>query len=337
MKKHLIAVAVASTLAAPVMAQNVTLSGRIDASVGRAVNSSDVTTTRVASGLLTTNQIVLQATEDLGGGLKANFISASSFASDDNATFDFGSRGTMVGLSGAFGSVAIGKSTGSMLNSTTTSGVTGNIGNLTLLSNTARPDNAVHYTTPNMSGVTLGLVYSAGASAQEANPKVEGFTEISGSFTAGALQIRAARAETKNVNQTYSASTSIFGTVSTAATVTDAKVTETGADVNYNMGFARLNARIVTRDLDNSGNANNEFTDTGVGVAFPLGNGLTAIADYRDFNSKTDTSDYNVISLGLVKDLSKRTNAYAVYVARDNDTAADKKQSLLAIGLRHNF
>ena len=72
MKKHLLAIAVASAVAVPAMAQ-VSISGRIDTSIQRAEDSAGKSTTRIDSNLLTTNEIVIAGTEDLGGGLKAGF------------------------------------------------------------------------------------------------------------------------------------------------------------------------------------------------------------------------------------------------------------------------
>jgi len=89
MKKSLLAVAVAAAL--PVVAHaQVTLSGRIDTAV---VNSKSSSTGKTATGLssstLTTNQLVLQGSEDVVGGMKANFIINSQFASDEKAALDW--------------------------------------------------------------------------------------------------------------------------------------------------------------------------------------------------------------------------------------------------------
>ena len=59
MKKHLIAAAVAATLAVPAMAQ-VSISGRIDTSITTtSKNSVGSSQTTIASGIISTNQLVL--------------------------------------------------------------------------------------------------------------------------------------------------------------------------------------------------------------------------------------------------------------------------------------
>lgn len=90
MKKHLIAVAVASAIAAPAMAQTVTLSGRLSMEVGAwgatgatAGSASDFRSrTRVAD---TASRITFAASEDLGGGLKAG-IYCETGINVDNAS-----------------------------------------------------------------------------------------------------------------------------------------------------------------------------------------------------------------------------------------------------------
>ncbi len=70
MKKHLIAAAVAATLAVPAMAQ-VSISGRIDTSITTtSKNSVGSSQTTIASGIISTNQLVLKGAEGLGGALR---------------------------------------------------------------------------------------------------------------------------------------------------------------------------------------------------------------------------------------------------------------------------
>jgi len=79
MKKHVLAAALASAFAAPVVAQNVTMSGTLDVNPysqtktfigGTTPETRKSTTTSNGSGW-STSVINFTATEDLGGGLKA--------------------------------------------------------------------------------------------------------------------------------------------------------------------------------------------------------------------------------------------------------------------------
>lgn len=85
MNKSLIALAALAALAAAGTASaqsTVTIYGRMDASVGN--NKVDTTsTTQLFSGNLTTSRLGFRGTEDLGGGLMANFQLESALTVDD--------------------------------------------------------------------------------------------------------------------------------------------------------------------------------------------------------------------------------------------------------------
>jgi predicted porin len=75
MKKSIIALAALASLTAAGTAaaqSSVTLYGRMDASIG-SERVDDVSTTKLYSGNLTTSRLGFRGSEDLGGGLKANF------------------------------------------------------------------------------------------------------------------------------------------------------------------------------------------------------------------------------------------------------------------------
>jgi len=354
MKKHLIAAAVAAAVAVPAAAQ-VTVSGRIDTSYGSAKNGAGVSTNRITSSVLVTNQLTLSGSEDLGGGLKANFNITTGFASDaansttadtqvataadaDNktvSTFNLGDRGMQVGVSGGFGAIDIGRTTGTMLNSTTASGVTGNIGNLSTLD--ARPNNMVSYTSPSISGLTVRGIMAVGS---ETKPTTGKHTELSAQYANGPVLVRVAQASYKDVSiAAAAASTTIFGGTSGGSALTDAKIKETGAQLDYDLGMAKVNIRYQKRDHTNSGNLAKDFDQYGVGASVPLGGGLSVNVDYVDQDSKTDASDLSIISATLVKSLSKRTNVYLAIASKDNDSGATNPQTerLTAVGVRHSF
>jgi predicted porin len=300
MKKHLIAAAVAGALAVPAMAQ-VTISGRIDTSVQSVDNGTD-TATAVNPSLLTTNQIVISGSEDLGGGLKARFVISSPFNSSSNSDLDFGQRGMAVYVGGGFGEIEIGRTPGTMFNSTTASGVTGNMGNLG--TRNARPNNVVGYTTPSMGGVTARVVHGVGVETPGATANDDSQTEVSVEYKGGPVLVRLAHAKYDN----------------TAA----GDLTETGGQIDYDFGMAKVNARYMDReDVDKQ---------YGVGVAVPLGSGLTASIDYRNIDADAGTESTRT-SATLVKALSKRTNVYAAYYKEGKDAEGN----VMAVGVRHAF
>ena len=110
MKKHLIAAAVAATLAVPAMAQ-VSISGRLDAGYS-AIDAQDNTkdTTGIGYSADTSSRLTFKASEDLGGGLKASLVLEAGIggapkAGDLGQSTSFGSfgRAQYMTLSGSFG------------------------------------------------------------------------------------------------------------------------------------------------------------------------------------------------------------------------------------------
>lgn len=354
MKKHLIAAAVAAAVAVPAMAQ-VSFTGRIDTSVGSTKNQQANSTSRVNSSILTSNQLVFSGSEDLGGGLKAGFSIVTGFSSDaqnaasehDSATsgrsfgtMSLGDRGAEVTVSGGFGSIAIGRTTGTALNSITAGGRTGNIGNLSTLN--ARPDNMVSFTTPAFNGFSGRVVYSVGDEPQANTSTKASMNEVSIAGTLGIVAVRAAYA---SYDKTFAlgarpASKNIFGTEVAAQTASaeDPTINELGFSVDANAGFAVLNARFISREHgDRTNNAAKDFKAYGFGATVPLGGGLSASFDYASNDSKTANDDLDTTSATLVKDLSKRTNVYGAFAVTNDGDATKKDERLVAIGVRHSF
>ncbi len=116
MKKTLIALGTALVCGAAAHAQSsVTLTGLSDLYVGSMKMAGDASRRSVVnSGGMTTSWFGFKGTEDLGGGLKANF-QLTSFLQTDTGTQGrftgdtFFSRDANVSLSGDFGSVLLGR------------------------------------------------------------------------------------------------------------------------------------------------------------------------------------------------------------------------------------
>src|SRR5690554_2252199 len=101
MKKSLIALAVLASAGGALAQSSVTLYGRIDTSVG-SEKIDGVNTSEMFSGRLSTSRIGLRGSEDLGGGLKANFNLEGTLNSDDGrvgSAAGFFDRQSWIGLS----------------------------------------------------------------------------------------------------------------------------------------------------------------------------------------------------------------------------------------------
>lgn len=106
MKKSLITAALLATLAAPTLAQQVTLYGRVDLSIAQRAGQPDNLELRNGSG----SRFGVRGTEDLGGGLKAVFGIEHRFDADTGeAASPFWGGKSVVGLSGGFGTVTLGR------------------------------------------------------------------------------------------------------------------------------------------------------------------------------------------------------------------------------------
>jgi len=124
MKKHLIAAAVAAAVAVPAMAQQVTVYGVIDQGYTSTesklsqpgVSLKNKLSTTGDGGAFTSQRLGFRGTEDLGGGMKANFVLELGVA-DNDGVGDSGAgvatqlttRLAFVGLEGAFGRINIGR------------------------------------------------------------------------------------------------------------------------------------------------------------------------------------------------------------------------------------
>lgn len=126
MKKSLLALAVLGAVSGGAFAQaaapsNVTLYGLIDVYMESATQSTLGTTagtivnqrtTRMSSSGLNGSRWGIRGSEDLGGGLRANFVLENGFAIDTGADAQSGlmfGRQATVGLSGDFGSIDFGR------------------------------------------------------------------------------------------------------------------------------------------------------------------------------------------------------------------------------------
>jgi predicted porin len=194
MKKHLIAAAVAAAVAAPAMAQNVTISGVFDTSVianskletqaanGGVVVSTDNSVTAL-DGAWATSEMILSGTEDLGGGLKAGFRLATGL---NGGASLFADRDRFLQLEGSMGRVQLGRintaaatgfhgltaattnqagTTYMLATASTTANGTGAIfGNLTGGNFERSGSNTIQFTSPTFNGFVINANYSQNSS-----------------------------------------------------------------------------------------------------------------------------------------------------------------------------
>jgi len=321
MKKHLLAIAIASSMPLVAAAQNVSMYGQIDAGIINTDTDGGAKTTSGSNSVLSTSVMGFRGSEDLGGGLKAEFqlegavnytngdVGATFATNGDTATAALFSREAWVGITGGFGSVRIGRT-----DVTSAQGVdtVANLGNLNDFITDLGSDQSsvIRYTTPVINGfqAQVGYANSASATAKGTTDVTSGYLQ----YVEGPLAVR------------------LGVTTAEVASADDNK--QTALSVAYDAGVARV--AVASNRIDSATSTTDARESHGY-VSVPLGQGLTAHASYGKHTPNSGSSR-TLMGLGVVKDLSKRTNAYVAYMGTEyKHTTADKAE--IAIGLRHAF
>ena len=337
MKKSLIALAVLAASGAAMAQSSVTLYGIADVWFGSLKDETKGTErqTVLNSGGVSTSRWGLKGSEDLGGGLKANFNLEQGFNIDDgsakdtkdlkgNKTGTAFARQAWVGLSGNFGAVKLGHTTTALddINGASHAVFDSSLSPHQIFRSdnfNARPSNVIHYATPNFSGFTAAVSYALGED-KSTTANASKSTAFNVRYAAGPLDVQLGY-QSDDVNTSNDA----------------AKYTVLGA--SYNFGVATLKGNYgVVSNLANI--ANDDFKDWQLGVDVPVSSALTLSASYGKSTADLVTSkDAKSFGIGAAYSLSKRTTAYAGLRA-DTYTlagAADQDVRLFAVGIKHTF
>lgn len=341
-KKNLVAAAALLAIAGAAQA-DVKLYGSLDIGFGSLeqahTKGTSERTTAVNAGNMMTSYIGFAGSEDLGGGLKAEFALESFLAPDTGKTLPnmastggFWGRGSFVALNGNFGKVALGQYDNPLF----TAGYTYNpFGSSMLLSPTMR-----HYYGVYGSAMTLGFDTGWVNSVTYESPTVQGFNAIAQyaakESTASSDKNSYALAGAYNNGPISAMLTYAHAgkTTANSAYLANQKVWNLGA--SYDLGAAKLFGQ-YTNVKDSTFDAKSVIYQLGVSV--PLSEKASLLASYGA-NKQTDNATSakatdRVLSLGVDYFLSKRTD---VYVAFSNNTQTDLSsgQTFVA-GIKHAF
>jgi predicted porin len=348
MKKLLIAAAALAMVAGTAQAQSsVTVYGLIDMNWSSTDNDRGQTFGTLGNGALASSRLGFRGTEDLGGGLKANFVLESALttstgqagAGGTNSTSDVTSaaatfnRAAWVGLSSpSFGEIRLGKQDVTYANDIDT-GVSqmGNLGNWSASLDGSgaigdNVDNAVVYISPSFNGFQIQAGYATKNTATVETTTGD-VTAYLISYTKGPLKLFAAQQEEK-------------------AVLASANKEETLLGASYDAGFASFG--IAYSDGDD---ATIKREQTNYTVAVPvkaLGSGVKVHAGYLvNADKDTNNADITTTRLAVTKALSKRTTLYAAYSSADHDAGvvaptaaaanAGKTVVTTAVGVLHTF
>ena len=354
MKKSLIALAALAAVSAASAQSSVTLYGRLDAGYQQtkttvfdnAGNSGTIKVNGIQSNGLSTSMWGLKGSEDLGGGLKANFVLEGSVdVASGPSSLNF-TRDSTIGLSGGFGAARIGRSYTPLYRTVYAGDVFGTVGATTVnfYPDGVRASNAFFYDSPDMGGFSAGLM--VGKNDATVTTSTTGNTFV-------------AKSDVLGFNMGYANGPlmvmlgygSIKGELATLAIPlgTTAKTTGAALSATYDLGVAKLYANLT--DGKNQGNtavnSYNKSREANFGVSVPMGaitllagvGRNTSTATVAGVDSEKQTGNDFVV--GATYSLSKRTTAYVK--AGDYNklgattTALGTKTRAGAIGLRHTF
>ena len=367
MQKKLIALAVAGLVSAPVFAQsNVTVYGVADAGVAYGEHGEGELQ-GVLSGVLSGSRIGFKGSEDLGNGLKAVFQLEQGFDIGDGGSSPSTRRGdsvfsrqAWVGVSGAWGTVGLGRqyAPGYFANYDAVLGA--NISPQSLLSNQtgatitpntpARWDNSVTYT-GSFSGLTARAIYAANVETNEFDATTGQEIVSADDDDAFGLGLDYSNGPLK-VGAVYHLLSDAVG----AAGSDDQQEWLLGA--SYDFGVLTLAGSY--QQVENAGFVDGDDVDVyQLGVIVPVGSAGNVHLAYGEADGDVNGVDgkTSAYTLAYTHALSKRTTAYAGYVGTDNDDGhaislvpagvksvggvvqaeTGEKSHLVTVGVRHTF
>ncbi|WP_268750520.1 porin [Paracidovorax avenae] len=347
----------------PAAASSVTLYGLIDTSIAYA-SAPGGRIAKLDSGHMNGSRLGFRGSEDLGGGLRANFwleaginVDTGTSGQNQGAGPKFFGRGSLIGLTGGFGEVRLGRTVSTISSEVQAVGDAfglGGGGNLqSLQPSTGRANNTLWYQTPAISGFIGKASYSFGerAGSEAANQPAVGLFYTTDTLS-GAVSYTTLRNPTDlttlrwlNSSLAYQfGSFKLFGSFATfknpGAAVTpavhaalDGNVLFSGfptvgyyagqndrsvsLGVSVPFGASTVLAQVVK--LDDRGPLNRDATQFGVAYLYALSKRTTLYADY-----------------GKVK--NRNGAAYAVSGATTQAGLSDSGNSdAVHLGVRHTF
>lgn len=355
-KKSVVAGAALLAMAAAAQA-DVKIYGYLDAAFGSYENfvvGTTVTTertTQVSSGNMMTSFIGFAGSEDLGGGLKAEFALESFLGVDTGSTYTnmaggFWGRASWVGLSGDFGRVIAGQydnafftlgytynpfGSSMVFSPTMVSwyGLSGDQLGASLGYDTGWV-NSLTYETPNMGGFTASLQF-APKESKGANDGDKDNYAVSGAYNAGPLSVMAV----------YTSSGA-----SSTNTAYVARQKNWGLGASYDFGMLKLQGQYAQiKDYDSTtGDESLKTKFYQIGATVPVtsaGNFLVTYGESKFEPAGGGEAKLKQVAIGYDHSISKRTGAYVAFtnkkLSSDFIAIDDDSANVFAVGIRHSF
>ncbi len=362
MKKTLIAVA--ALVATGAFAQStVTISGVMDAGLL-------MTTTQNAAGTFdkansfagnpsSTSAINIAGSEDLGGGMKANFfVETNPDMGGASTTTAFGGGQRFVGLSGGFGDIKMGSPNTATLQvigmsnpygtalgggysaSFSRIGAAGTALAVGQENRSIRSPNAIRYDSPNMSGFAFSYNMAFGNNNAAGAVVTAGVQTIGLTYSAGPLNAGFATSSIKNggTGALATPTAAVFtGSATAVALAAGTTLSYNALSANYTFGATTVYAGYTTNkrsDNTEDGSSTNLAAKYQASGALAVSGNLVKRKD-----ALAAAANGSLFGLGLDYSLSKRTTAYGRYEKYDTNTvfANGGERKAYAFGVRHTF
>jgi predicted porin len=303
--------------------------GVADAGIVLESGGPDGRVNKVSSGVASGSRLGFKGKEDLGDGMSAFFVLENGYNMDTGKAAQGGllfGRQAFVGLSGAAGSISLGRQYAPYFKAVRDivdpfcTGLAGNVQNI--FPGFTRVDNSVDYQTPKWNGMQGEVLYGVGEAAGDAakNRTIDGTATYDG----GPLTLVLA----------HHLQNDATGTAHTRSTMLAGR---------YRFGVVTAHAAYA-RNRDVLGNASRDAL-LGMSVQAGRGRVLASVVVHRnDFGREAHARQ---AAIGYEYSLSKRTDLYTAYghiVNRDgaaytvgNATDAGSGATGVNIGVRHVF
>lgn len=314
MKKSLLALAALTAFAGAASAQSsVTLFGIVDLSARSVKNGSAGTLKTLGTNGQASSRLGFRGVEDLGGGLRAGFWLEGDISGDvggggktaanaNGSTADpmTWTRRATVSLNGGFGEIRLGRDYTPTFTNLSTYDMFGYVGVSSIANirsvigsgagTAVRANNTISYFLPSLGGL-YGQVQVAAGEQTTGNKYAGGRL----GYAAGPLNVSGA------YGKTYK----------TGTMIDDLKVINFGA--SFNLGFLTVQGSYEKSDYSS---ANQKLASAGVLV--PLGSGNLKV-NYTKATGSSKAFEANLLGLGYVYDMSKRTSLYVGYGRVQNE------------------
>ncbi|QBE65609.1 porin [Pseudoduganella lutea] len=345
---------------------SVTVYGSLDAGPTRVSNVRGQGVTLVDDGVLQADRFGIRATEDLGGGMQAIAQLEGGFATSTGVQPRNGvlfNRLAFVGLSGRYGTLALGHHSNMMFDAVgkLSNGVLfGSFyafhpGNFDETANVGQIDNGIKYTSREINGMTVGAVYALGEQPGDSSRNRAwgiNFTYASGPLRVGGAWT-SANNKVLNIGQSLGLRSllgqSLIGGTAGAPVFTPlqaSNVRNTGLGVSYALDGVLLHAALVRSRLQAlAGETTMSTPELGVNVRV----GASASLNTSLSSSHMDGMRWNQAGVNYVYSLSRRTEVYAMAIMQrahgDGAVAAinslgyasGQRQNALRLGVHHLF